>query len=149
MRQFGWRPARGLLGAVVLLAVLQAGCGGPGWLKTYPVKGVVRVDGKAAKGVFVTFHPRERVGERPYIPSGQTDENGEFKLSTFETGDGAPPGEYDVTVTWPVRFNPISTHWEGDQLNGRYAKKEDSAIRITVEKKPQELAPIEVSTSGK
>jgi len=150
MRYRGWAWAvRGplMLGLVLLVALLP-GCRKKGWLETYPVKGAVLVDGKPAKDVFVSFHPKEGVGDRPYLPSGQTNENGEFVLSTFVEGDGAPAGEYDVTVTWPVRFNPISTLWEGDKLNGRYRDKAKPAVTITIEKKPQELAPFELKSGG-
>jgi hypothetical protein len=140
---------RGPMGACfVLLALVIAGCSKPGWLETYPVKGVVRVDGKPAKDAMITFHPREQTGERPYIPTGKTNENGEFTLSTFVADDGAPAGEYDVTITWPVRYNPISTLWEGDKLKGRYEKKQNSPFHVTIEKKPQELPPFELSTTG-
>ena len=53
-----------------------------------------------------------------------------------------------MTVTWPVRFNPISTLWEGDQLKGRYRDKAKPAFTITVEKKRQELAPFELKSGG-
>ena len=148
MRSRGWAVRGPVLLGLVLLAALLPGCRKKGWLDTYPVKGAVLVDGKPAKDVFVSFHPKEAVGDRPYLPSGRTDENGEFVLSTFVEGDGAPAGEYDVTVTWPVRFNPISTLWEGDQLKGRYRDKAKPAFTITVEKKRQELAPFELKSGG-
>ena len=148
MRSRGWAVRGPLLLGLVLLAALLPGCRKKGWLDTYPVKGAVLVDGKPAKDVFVSFHPREAVGDRPYLPSGRTNENGEFVLSTFVEGDGAPAGEYDVTVTWPVRFNPISTLWEGDQLKGRYRDKAKPAFTITLEKKRQELAPFELKAGG-
>src|SRR5688572_10824093 len=104
--------ARGLSAAVLatLLLTLLPACRKSDRPETFPVKGKVVVDGKPAKGATVTFHPRE-ASDRPYIPTAQTDDNGEFSLATFETGDGAPAGEYDVTVIWHVRYNPISTLW--------------------------------------
>jgi hypothetical protein len=143
------RAARALSGAALAaLVVVLAGCGKRGWLETYPVKGTVLVDGKPAKGAAVSFHPREAVGGRPHLPTGQTDENGEFRLSTFVTDDGAPAGEYEVTVVWPVRYNPISTLWEGDKLSGRYADKGKSTLRVSVEKGPQQLPPFELTSAG-
>jgi hypothetical protein len=137
-----------LLFGLVVLGALLPGCGKKGWLETYPVKGTILVDGQPAKEVFVSFHPKEDVGNRPYFPSGRTNENGEFVLSTFVEGDGAPAGEYDVTVTWPVRYNPISTLWEGDKLKGQYSNKAKPAATVTIEKKPQELAPFELKSGG-
>src|SRR5262245_28750758 len=150
MRYRGWGQARcaPLLLAIVVLSTALPGCGKKGWLTTYPVKGTVVVDGKPAKEVFVTFHPREDVANRPYLPSGRTIENGEFVLSTFVEGDGAPAGEYDVTITWPVRFNPISTLWEGDKLKGQYKDKARPAATVTIEKKRQALGPFGLKTGG-
>lgn len=136
-----------VLAALIVLIAFVSGCGKKGWLETYSVKGKVLVDGKPAKEVHVTFHPKESMGDKPYTPSGKTDENGEFALSTFVEKDGAPAGEYDVTFVWPERFNPISTLWEGDKLKGRYGKKEKQAVKMTVQKKAQELPPFELKTS--
>ena len=139
------RAVRGLFALALTALVVVAGCGKKGWLETYPVKGSLLVDGKPAKGATVSFHPKEIVGDKPYLPTGRTDDNGEFSLATFVTDDGAPAGEYDVTVVWHVRYNPISTLWEGDKLNGQYATKAKSTLRVTVEKRPQQLPPFELT----
>jgi hypothetical protein len=136
----------GLLAVALTALLLLPACRKSDRIETYPVKGKVLVDGKPAKGAHVTLHPREAT-DRPYVPTGPVDDNGEFAIATFVAGDGAPAGEYDVTVVWPVRYNPISTLWEGDKLNGRYGKKESPAKRVTVEKRPQELPPLELSAA--
>lgn len=77
----------------------MAGCG-RGAIKpphTVPVTGVVLKGGKPAAGVKVTFHPRFDTGTVKFAPSGLTDKNGRFTLSTAAANDGAPPGEYSVT----------------------------------------------------
>jgi hypothetical protein len=135
--------------ALLALLIVASACGKRGWLETYPVTGTVLVDGQPAKDAMLTFHPKEMVGDRPYLPSGRTNENGEFSLATFVAGDGAPPGEYTVTIVWPVRHNPISTLWEGDKLNGRYADKAKSTLKVTVEKQALQLPPFELTGSSK
>jgi hypothetical protein len=70
-------------------------------------------------------------------------------MVTAYSPDGAPSGEYAVTIVWPVRHNPISTLWEGDRLNGRYADKAKTTLRITVEKQPLQLPPFELTGSTK
>ncbi|HXG12520.1 MAG TPA: hypothetical protein VNK04_22380 [Gemmataceae bacterium] len=143
------RPVRGLfLAGLVGLTVALASCGTKGRLPVYPVKGKVLVDGKPAKDAFVNFFPKDTGGREPYAPYAQTNENGEFTLSTYETGDGVPAGEYDVTITWPVRYNPISTLWEGDRLKGRYADRNKPPFHVTIDKKAQELPPFELKSSG-
>lgn len=151
MQHLGWgRAVHGLfLGTALILLVFVSGCGEQkGWLKTYQVKGKVQVDGKAVKGVVLTFHPRNQNPERTHFASGKTDENGEFVLTTFKPDDGAPAGEYDVTIIWPKRKNPLTLSWEGDKLNGHYATKEKAGIHITIEEQDQELPPFELSTEG-
>jgi hypothetical protein len=140
---------RGPLLVALLLVVLLAGCGKKnGWLDTYQVKGVVQVDGKPAAQVHISMHPKKVSDERPFVCSAQSDEKGEFVMSTFVTGDGVPAGEYDVTFTWPLRKNPISTLWEGDKLKGRYADKAKAVHQVTIEKKAQELEPFKLTTTG-
>src|SRR5216684_4515847 len=69
----------------------SAGCGGSG---TVSVKGVVTLDGVPLSKAAVSFVP---LGEgRPAY--GQTDANGNFRLTTFRTDDGALPGEYKVII---------------------------------------------------
>src|SRR5262245_11855814 len=150
MRRLLWsRAFRFLFGSTLaLLVVSLAGCGKKGWLETYPVKGTVLVGGKAAQAATVSFHPREMQGDRPYLPTAQTDENGQFSLGTFVAGDGAPAGEYDVTILWPVRYNPISTPWEADKLDGSNADKAKSTLRVTGAKHPQELPPFELTAGA-
>jgi hypothetical protein len=53
--------------------------------------------GKPAANVKVTFHPKFDMGAVKFTPSGTTDKNGRFTLSTAAANDGAPPGEYTVT----------------------------------------------------
>jgi hypothetical protein len=60
-----------------------------------PVQGIVMLDGKPLAGVVVTFCPKKEEGSSA---AGITDENGCFQLTCFPTGNGAKPGEYNVTV---------------------------------------------------
>lgn len=72
-----------------------AGCGdGSSFPKTYPVTGTVKLNGKPISDAMVTFQLDG--GKETAI--GNTDKNGEFKLSMFRPGDGAIPGKYTVTV---------------------------------------------------
>lgn len=143
----GWdRKSHGLLMTALTFLVLFSGCGKSDRIPTYKVTGKVLVDGKPAKHVILKFHPRKQDSEKPYVPNGLTDESGNFSLATYEKGDGAPAGDYDVTFIWPERKNPISTMWEGDQLNGRYATKEKAKTQVTVAEKDQKLSPFKLSS---
>lgn len=75
------------------LALGLSGCGG-GSERPVPVGGKVLLGGKPVDGAVVTYHSKG--GGRS--ASGKTDAEGNFKLTTINTGDGAPPGEYTVTI---------------------------------------------------
>jgi len=81
---------------VMLVGVGLIGCsGGPALPKTIPVSGVVKLKGQPVKNASVGFLPVNR--GRPAV--GSTDAGGNFRLTTFKTGDGAIPGDYKVTIT--------------------------------------------------
>jgi len=61
---------------------------------TFPVTGEVTFRGSPVAGAHVTFHPRE---EGP-AAFGVTDDDGNFTLQTYSEADGAPAGDYTVTV---------------------------------------------------
>jgi hypothetical protein len=94
----------------LLLALVSAGCGKPGPVK---VRGTVTLDGNPLPGATVTFVPRH--GGRP--ASAVTLADGTFKLTTFNTGDGALPGEYKVTVRFEKGANLLGGKRDPKQLD--------------------------------
>ena len=83
--------------AVVIFCVLTvflSGCGGDGFERPVPVSGKVTLSGKAVDGATVTF--LSKAGLRS--ASGNTDKDGNFKLTCVNTDDGAVPGDYVVTI---------------------------------------------------
>ena len=92
-------------GVALLLAVVVSGCNKsrePARLPLHPVSGQVIYQGKPAAGAWVVFHPKTD----PSLPSpkAKVDGQGNFALSTYGPADGAPVGEYAVTVEW-FKFN--------------------------------------------
>lgn len=116
------------LAATVAAALLiLTSCGGDRDLrKTHPVTGTVTVDGQPAPaGVVVSLHPQYAETDRlPINPRGVTDDAGRFKITTYNTDDGAPEGEYVVTVEWLQRSSPMSAHFGDDLFAGAFAKPE-------------------------
>lgn len=98
------RNPRGLtLARSLMLVPLWAFCAGCGSEevavdrpKTVPVTGTISYQKKPLSGAKVAFVPVSTEGNGAV---GQTNENGEFTLMTFEPNDGARPGTYKVTVT--------------------------------------------------
>jgi hypothetical protein len=120
-----------LLGGLAVIA----GCNG-GKIKRYPVHGVVNVDGRAADGVRVIFCPTSGSEEAQKLrPTGVTNEEGKFTLTTIDKNDGAPAGDYKVIAQWlgntKDKFGRPSLGGE-DKLQGRYMKMEKSELTATV-----------------
>ena len=66
---------------------------------TYPVKGVVYLDGTPAVGAWVMFSTKPAEGKKPaFVADAFTEGDGSFVLSTYGAFDGAPVGEYLVSV---------------------------------------------------
>jgi hypothetical protein len=91
MFQPSLRSLVALLGSM-LVALSANGCGGGSGL--VPVTGTVTLDGKPVANAAVLFKPS--AGQPA---NGTTDGDGKFSLETIKPGDGAMPGEHDVTVT--------------------------------------------------
>lgn len=92
---FRFQPA-----ILLLLATVSLGCSSgepsliPGRNPTIPVHGKITLDGSPIEGATVMFF-----SEKLMITSyGKTDETGTYKLTTYEPGDGAPAGHYQVSV---------------------------------------------------
>jgi hypothetical protein len=47
------------------------------------------------------LHLKFDMGAVKFTPSGLTDKDGKFVLSTASASDGAPPGEYEATLSLP------------------------------------------------
>jgi hypothetical protein len=134
---------------VGLGALLSVGCGG-GRKAVHPVRGHVFVDGKAAAYAVVTFHPVGGASNSGVTPVGHADETGKFALTTYHEADGAPEGDYDVTVTWfrAARASAIGDEYVSkNYLPARYAAPETSKLRVTVAHDgPNTLEPFQLHT---
>jgi hypothetical protein len=125
---------------LVLLALTQGGCSRSDRIPVYPVRGQVLVDGHPATEAFVHFHPVEGNSSPGWIV-GQVDAEGNFALSTYVAGDGAPEGDYVVTITWKSRGGPLNEFSGPDRLQGRYGDPKTSNLHFRVEKKAVNEVP--------
>ena len=118
-------------------AALTAGCGGDGRPPTYPAAGKVAVNGQPAAGALVVFHPTAAARVNDPKPFATVAADGTYTLATFGSADGAPAGEYGVTVVWNVKAKearialgdgPAVT----DKLGGRYGDPRSPRLTATV-----------------
>ncbi|HEV7280587.1 MAG TPA: hypothetical protein VGN57_10310 [Pirellulaceae bacterium] len=126
---------------------------------THPATGEVRWQGKPVAGVRITLHPTGAATPPAgdLRPSGTSEANGTFSLSTYEIGDGAPVGEWKVTAVWPdPDFKPrtpeeieaasgASGDSKPDKLRGKFATPVDSFWLITIAEGVNSLPPIDLS----
>ena len=132
-------------GWVALLAVVAAfaGCSDEGSglkVPVFPVKGSVQFEGQPASGAFVAFHPQtpakpgeECLGRRPQVQS-----DGTFEVTTASRADGAPAGEYAVTVLWTKPIKQGNDTVAGPNvIPPIYSKPETTPWKVTVKDAPQ------------
>lgn len=90
-------PAGNLLAVVLLVSLLAFGCAPQSngdRPATYDVTGIVTHNGQPVEGATVSFQPTGT----GTAAIGKTDASGKYTLTTFASGDGALPGEYQVKI---------------------------------------------------
>ena len=135
--------------AVAILSVLTAvGCQQqPTELRVpvAPVAGAVVFDGQPTPGALVVFHPVQGTQSQTPPARGTVRDDGTFDLTTYEANDGAPPGEYKVTIEWRRLIND-----NGDVRTGpnvmpeRYSRPQTTDLVVRVAEGPNRLSPLQV-----
>lgn len=136
------------IAAALVVAIAFGGCNRS--IKppaTSPVSGTVLLRGKPVAGVRVTFHPQASAGRIAFVPVGETNAEGEFRLSTGVPNNGAPQGTYAVTFEKPEieaarKSNYLET--EIDAFQGKYSDPEASSWTVVVERGENNLEPFEL-----
>ena len=144
-------PMQKRIFSLILIAVLSSvsGCGreqkGGPREATYPITGIVTIDGSPTEQVQVICHS---VGDSKVATgsAAYTQADGSFSIGTYESGDGAPAGEYKLTFKWG-QINLMSGRYEGDKLNDRYSDPDASEFSVTVQDgKENDLGEIALTT---
>jgi hypothetical protein len=110
----------------------------------HPVRGQVLFQGRPTPGAFVAFHPLDSQAKDVPHPIAYADADGRFALGTYGPHDGAPAGDYAVTVVWwsPVQ---LANAQEGDaaaptnRLPARYGDAKKSGLRANVREGSNDL----------
>lgn len=113
---------------------------------TVATEGQVLLSGKPQAGIHVTLIPVD--AKQDGKPRGITDAQGNFQLSTYRKDDGAPPGDYVITLTWPGAPDPSvpeDSQIPPDRLRGKFADPKKSAIKAKVESAKTILPPIKIT----
>lgn len=144
------------LSLVCLIAL--AGCGGghPDRPPVHRAGGVVLEGDKPVAGAHVTYQFR---GEPPRTAYGTTDGQGRYRLTTFDTDDGAVAGEHEVKVVKLEAAAPSAADAGSVPPGGatrpapkpkslvpaKFGKFETSGLKATVEKSGRNELTIDLS----
>lgn len=132
---------------VLAIWLACSGCNSEDQFKAYPVSGQVTVKGKPAEGVQVSFFGTDEVlksATAPF-PKGVTDSDGNFKLTSYDSDDGAPAGNYVVTFVWPaVVADDPEVQDQVDRFRGRYASADKSTYQVEILAGANQLEPFEL-----
>jgi hypothetical protein len=110
---------------------------------TFPVTGSLLIDQKPGEHATVIFHPVSNEPGEVVKPRGKVRNDGTFTLTTYAENDGAPVGEYQVTVELWLAGRPD----EGptSRLPAKLAKPESSGLKATIKNEPNALEPFTVT----
>lgn len=135
--------SRAAVSAAAAVFLALAGCE-PAKPSAVPAGGKVTFKKSAseAAGALVVFHPTDpaaekRMGGKPF---GKVGSDGTFKLTSYAEGDGAPEGEYGVTIDLRAKGKE-SGFSLGDgggggapRLNPKYSNPQQPFTKVTVKK---------------
>jgi hypothetical protein len=116
-----------------------------------PARGRIYVKGQPAVGAVLLLTPVGKADPEALRPKAVAGDDGVFVLGTYAKDDGAPPGDYVVTVRWRgvsqlpgegEENNPVVG--ARDALLGRYSNPQTSQLRVQVAPGQAELNPLEL-----
>jgi len=121
-----------------------AGCSHSHGPECFPVRGQVSYKGKPLADAMVVLH---RVGgdiEGNHKPIAYTSATGSFVVSTMRPGDGAPSGEYAITIELraPQTIGEEVVRNGPNLLPAKYAVPASSNLKFVVERGENEIPAI-------
>ena len=124
------------LAAASLLAL--AGCGSSQTssdrLPVFPATGKIVFDGRPLTGAFVVLHPKGSADAKSTPrPHAQAAADGSFTLTSYESNDGAPAGDYTLTVEYRALVKHGGDVTAGPNvLPPKYSRAETSPVAVQI-----------------
>lgn len=124
---------------------LIAGCGGhPDRVPVVRTSGKLEWPGQSVLGLMIVLHPVDPAAPKlPAQPTGVVQPDGTFAIAVYEMSDGAPVGEYVVTI----REAPLPDDRPRPKLPpAKYLDPKTSPLRVKIQKKSvNELDPLTIT----
>jgi hypothetical protein len=110
-----------------------------------PVDGAVTFDGKPLPGAMIVLHPKNGGSASAPTPRAQVEKDGSFRFTTYDGGDGAPPGEYVATIAWYKLVNQSGDVKAGPNvLPPKYSNPTTSPWKVSVAQSATRLSPVQL-----
>jgi hypothetical protein len=144
-RPNSWPAASAAFVLAASVIPFALGCGSADThVPVHPVLGAIQFRGQPVAGAFVSLIPKDAAEGIPN-PRATVGKDGSFTVSTYNGDDGAPEGEYTLTIQW---YKPVR---QGNDLVGgpnvlpaKYASAKTSDVRIRVAAGENRLQPIQL-----
>jgi hypothetical protein len=117
-----------------------------GTKRVYPVSGTVLFEGKPAAGAVVKFYSADAADKNAkdvLIPQGVVGADGSFRLTSYKSEDGAPAGNYRVSVFW-ARPSKGGDDFDKLLVPPRYLNAGTSGLTAEVAASPTALPPFQL-----
>lgn len=129
--------AAGALAAVIMLCFcFPMSMFGNDRARVYPARGAALFAGKPMLNASILLHPADEKEPNFPRPKATVNEDGAFVLGTYSKDDGAPAGEYIVTMQW---FGKQDARVSEDapppvnRLPARYANPKTSRLTVRIQ----------------
>lgn len=126
-----------------------AGCGKSDVIyEVVPVAGKITFDGKPPQGAVVMLTPVSPPEDDAVAPQGGVQADGSYKITSYTSGDGAPPGEYVVTVSWYKMDEKLGGPGP-NVVPAEFTDPAKSKLKVTINQgAPTEIPPIDIKSKS-
>jgi hypothetical protein len=124
----------------LVLILFLTGCG-PVHPELHQVRGKVTFNQQPIADALVTLHPLQ--GNLSPLPIAYTRADGQFEISWLGQGDGAPSGDYAITITWKqlIQQGEEKVRSGKNLLPAKYADPQKTPWRCSI-KPGENLLPV-------
>jgi hypothetical protein len=137
-----------LVGGYLVLLLLNS-CSSKDGVKLYPVHGKVMFNDKPTEGALVTLYAQNPASKMSQVPTAYVKADGTFAIGTLEPEDGAPAGDYKVSILWfppDARARSAEGGAVANLLPANYGSPTTSGLQIQVKEQPNEVPAFQLKS---